>query len=811
MTTSLVLCFVLLLISLLVNWWQWRRQNRVTPPSAPPPATELNAATPDNQVYQALLASLPDVLVHYHRDGTYLDVYGAEGLLSDMKGRIGKHVSDVHPPETARQIENNIQHALDKQSLVHDELVYIRNGKEHIVENRLVPTGPDTALAMLRDITALRQAEQALAEALDQSERTRQLLQTIINASPDWISAKDAEYRFILGNEAFLKGVGYTLDEVLGKTRMDLNLPQPQVPGPKDPEAPMNLEGIDTTVLQGQTQHIPVTGFNTSNGGYRVFEAHKYPLRDQRGQIYAVLTFGHDITALKQAETRLRTQEAYYRNLFEYSPAGFAVIDGEERILNANHAFCRMLGYSEAELQQTTIADLTHPADLELHQTLLAQLQHTTETSLTLEKRHRRQDGEYIWTMFTASLTLDEAGERQSLVMLIDISERKQLEVQLQQAQKMEAVGQLAGGVAHNFNNMLTAITGHTSLALRKIDGEHQLYPHLTTIRDVAQRAGHLTRQLLNFSRPEQAEVSLINLDTLLSQSAPMLRELVPESIALTYVQTEHAPPVLVNPHDIEQILINLIINARDAMPNGGEITIGTLSQSLKRSHQAWDLPPGEYVALLVEDTGVGMSDKVKQRIFEPFYTTKDIGEGTGLGLSTCFSLVQKYKGYIQVESEPGWGSQFKVYLPAADEAPLPTSEPTQPQQSPLPSGHEAILYVEDDAMVRRTTSRVLSTQGYNLLCAADGRAALQALKDNPHFKPELLLTDVIMPRMNGPELAQTLLNLYPNLHVIFTSGYIADANDRQTIVDIGASFLAKPFTPDSLTQRLRDVFDAPR
>jgi PAS domain S-box-containing protein len=386
-------------------------------------------------------------------------------------------------------------------------------------------------------------------------------------------------------------------------------------------------------------------------------------------------------------------------------------------------------------------------------------------------------------------------------------AEHKQLEMQLLQSQKLEAVGQLAGGIAHDFNNLLTAIMGYTQLTLRRLSPNDPLIPNLEEIKKAGDRAASLTRQLLAFSRKQVLQPKVLDLNVVIVDLEKMLRRMIQEDIEMRTMLQPKLGNVKADPGQIEQVIMNLVVNARDAMPLGGKLTIETadiyLDETYAQQHLA--VVPGSFVMIALSDTGVGMDLETQQRIFEPFFTTKEVNKGTGLGLSTVYGIVKQSGGNIWVYSEPGKGTTFKVYLPRVDEGAEEYKHPAP--LADLPRGTETILLVEDDEVVRRLAQEVLEMSGYDVLEAASGRAAQQICEGNKDAI-QLLLTDIVMPEMSGPEVAKQLLAIHPEMHVLYMSGYAENAIVHHGVLDEGTSFLEKPFSPDALSRKVRDILD---
>jgi two-component system cell cycle sensor histidine kinase/response regulator CckA len=397
---------------------------------------------------------------------------------------------------------------------------------------------------------------------------------------------------------------------------------------------------------------------------------------------------------------------------------------------------------------------------------------------------------------------------RRAMQEVEDITERRNLEAKFIEAQKMEVIGQLAGGVAHDFNNILAVIMGYCDLSMQKIGTDSELTSHLETIRSAAQRAAGLTRQLLIFSRKQTVQLAVLDLNDVVKDLDQMLRRLVDENIELTIVPGIDIGRVKADSGYVGQVLMNLVVNARDAMPKGGKLTIATnnahLDENYARTHPG--ALAGDYVMFSVSDTGTGMTEQVKARLFEAFFTTKPKGKGTGLGLATCQTIVQQSGGQIDVHSELGKGTTFKIYFPLVD---LPLDVVVKASQTgPLPHGTETLLVVEDEPSVRHLARRVLEDQGYDVLSAANGQEALHVARDHKGSPIRLVLTDVIMPLMGGKVMAEWLKTANSDLKILFTSGYTDDAINHHGVLETGVEFLAKPYTAATMVLKVREMLD---
>jgi PAS domain S-box-containing protein len=523
-----------------------------------------------------------------------------------------------------------------------------------------------------------------------------------------------------------------------------------------------------------------------------------------------IIGVSRDATARVVAERALEERERHLRTILETAIDGFWLVGPGGCLLEVNESACAMLGYERAELLRLTIADIDaneSPADVVAH------LARTDAVGWDrFEARHRRKDGRLIDVEI--SVQRSGSGPGVQVVFLRDVTASKgaraaqrALEEQLWQAQKLESVGRLAGGVAHDFNNLLTVILSGVE-ELRHLDGPGA--PAASELIDeiggAGERARDLTRQLLAFARKQIITPMVVDLGEVVRGTEKLLRRLLGEDVELVSSLAPDLWPIRCDLGLAEQVLLNLAVNARDAMPGGGRLTIETANVLLDQAGVAtWPgMQPGPHVRLVVRDSGSGMPAAVKERIFEPFFTTKAVGQGTGLGLSTVYGIVAQSGGFVSVESEPGQGTAFTLYFPRT------SGEPNRPVPTPLPTitpGNERVLVVEDDPQVRAVTVRALTGAGYQVLVAKDGAEGLVRAEREPG-PIRLLVCDVVMPGMSGPEVAEALGVLRPGLRVLFVSGYTRDAIALRGELPAGVELLQKPFTPAVLLERVRAILD---
>ncbi len=559
---------------------------------------------------------------------------------------------------------------------------------------------------------------------------------------------------------------------------------------------------------------VVATSFALTVSAYFSFAGARSPADYRRAIIHlALFVFVAGLicsfnAALRSAQEGLRRSEVNFRSLVTHAPYGVCRCDSAGILLDVNPALVAMLGYgSAAELVGRNLANLYSDSQQWF---VLADYLRLLEKFQGLAGDWLRNDRTIVSVRLSGRAFRDERNTIFFELFAEDVTERRALEQQLRQAQKMEAIGRLAGGIAHDFNNLLMVISGYSEFLLERIGNDPEMRGHTREIANAAERATSLTRQLLAFSRKQMLDPKIVDLNSVVSENVKMLTRLIGEDIDLVMVPGQEIGAVKADPGQIEQVIMNLAVNARDAMPKGGKLTIETANVTLDANYARFHAPvkPGDYVMLAISDTGMGMDAETQAHIFEPFFTTKGL-KGTGLGLSTVYGIVKQSEGYIWLYSETGKGTSFKIYLPRfSATGEVLATQPALAQDQPS-KGHETILLVEDEENLRRLARQSLENQGYNVIDAPDGAAAIKISQAHPG-PIHLLLTDVIMPGMNGRELANKLSPTRPEMRVLYMSGYTENHIGHNGTLDEGITLLQKPFTLSALRSKVREMLDTP-
>jgi two-component system, cell cycle sensor histidine kinase and response regulator CckA len=676
---------------------------------------------------------------------------------------------------------------LAREGRVRDREVIVRAaGGEHrhilLSMEPLRINGEPCLLSALTDITERKQAEAALRQS-------QALYRTIARNLPDAsIIVVDRELRYLLAEGTLVAMFGFRQEQLVGRTPSEI-LP---------PQLAALIEERFGRALGGEAIIVE------SSYRDRALWNHYLPLRDEQGTIWAAMALSLDITTRKAAEVALARSEALHRAIVRNLPdAGVFVVDRELRYLLAEGPLLPALGMDGEHMEKRTPAEVFEPR-------LRAQIEERWRRALSGEEivDERSIAGRTLWT-HVGPLRDEQGTIWAAMALILDVSQRTRLEEQLRQAQKMESIGQLAGGIAHDFNNLLTAIGGYVEFARADLPPDAEVQADLSEIQRATERAATLTRQLLAFARRQRMELQPFDLSALVVSTEKLLRRLIGEHIQLVVEATPGLPQILADPGQLEQVLINLALNARDAMPQGGKLTITTATVALdpRYAHGQSDLPAGDYVLLTVSDTGVGIPPEHLPHLFEPFFTTKPVGQGTGLGLATCYGIIKQHGGMIFISSEFGHGTVVTVYLPRGKAAPVDAAP--KPVTMRLPHGTETVLLAEDEPAVRALAARILKACGYTVMVAENGEEALRLARAHAPEPIHLLLTDVVMPKLGGPGLAAQLRTLYPALRVLFISGYTDLRSASHEPPALEASLLQKPFLPLSLATAVRAILDA--
>ena len=659
---------------------------------------------------------------------------------------------------------------------------------------------------------ARRRAEEEQQQALAALARSEEFLRQVLDQNPNFIFVKNREGRFTLANRALAEAYGTTVDGLIGKTDADFNTNA----GEAEWFRRDDLEVMDT----GREKVIPEEAITDAAGVRRWLQTIKRPLFGTDGRAEHVLGVATDITERKQVEESLRENARVLIESQRAARLGSYRTDLVSGTWTSSTILDEIFGIVDPAFRRDVPAwlSIVHPDERKEMADYLAEVLGKRQGFDREYRILRLGDGEERWVHGLGRLAADSEGRPVEMIGTIqDITQRKQAEAErahvegmLRQAQKIEALGQLAGGVAHDFNNILGVIAGYGELAQRQLGTDHPARARVDQMLKAAERAVALTRQLLAFGRKQVLQPQSLDLNATVADTHKMLGRLIGEDIEVVVRPAPGLGTVKVDPSQVVQIILNLAVNARDAMSKGGSLTLETANVELDEDYAAAHPPviPGRYVMLAVSDTGVGMDEETQRRIFEPFFTTKPAGEGTGLGLATVYGIVKQSGGYIWVYSEPGRGTTFKVYLPQVDE-PAEAPRPAVPSAA-ISRGHETILLVEDNEPLRDVIRETLEGNGYTVLPASNGEEAL-ALTCAPAAGPvDLLLTDVVMPKLGGGGLTKRLAVSRPEIRVLYMSGYTNGAISQHGVLGDGVMLLEKPFTGDRLLGAVREALSGP-
>jgi two-component system cell cycle sensor histidine kinase/response regulator CckA len=779
--------------------------HRVNLPQMPTPADGDSGATlsvVESRFRGAIAASL---------DAFFLceSVRGADGDIVDFRmlelnergetflGRtrhelVGQLVCDMFPSIRESGLLEQVIQVVETGESFEDEIRVEEDGGQTRWMRHQVVRVEDGVAITSRDITKRKEVEESL---LQSEARFRHL----VESASDGIYRIDTHGVFTYANPIASRLLGYSPDEggIVGRIYLEFV------------RRDYHEQGIALYKRQ-VVERVPVTYWEfpaITVDGRELWIGQNVHIEQRNGFVTSLFAVARDITERKTAELALRESEERYRFLTEQSTDMLSRQSADGTFLYASPVSQKLLGYSPSELIGSSVFEYCHSDDLEAMRAATARLVgHTGSETLTY--RARRRDGHYVWIETTSQAVRDPSSGLVGEVLSVsrDITERRRLEEELRQAQKMDAVGQLAGGVAHDFNNLLTAIRGFTDLLARSLEPDDTRRKDVAEILKATERAASLTRQLLAFSKRQVLRVEALSVNGIVEDMSKIIRRLLGESIKVETVLEPRVWTIRADPGQLEQVLLNLALNARDAMSGGGTLRITTRNADVAPT-TAPDvvLPAGRYVVLDVQDSGVGMNDETRARIFEPFFTTKDPNGRSGLGLATVYGIVSQSGGHISVASNLGQGTIFTIHLPVAPGGSAHGGRGDH--EVPRSADGNTILIAEDNEGVRALTVRILASAGYRVYEGCDGVDALETLRKLPE-PVDLLISDVMMPRMNGSELTAHFQRMQPGTPILLISGYMDEETVRRAFNEPDA-ILPKPFTPDSLLNRVRELIGA--
>ncbi|MFA5073153.1 MAG: PAS domain S-box protein [Nitrospirota bacterium] len=767
---------------------------------------------------QVLIDTMPSHIFYKDREGHFLGCNAAfESFLGKTKEDIiGKTSFDVFPPEIAAMHVEADQVVLEKQGIQQYETsATFPDGSRHtILINKTVfrdLTGkPAGLVGIASDISERKQAEEAISEQ-------KKFAENLLENSSVATFVLNPEHKVLIWNKACEELTGYSAAHMIGTDEQWKPFYDHKRPDLADIAIDNDFESLPALYPLYSRSTLALNGLHAEGWFKNLAEKDRYllfdaaPIYNSKGELIAAIEILQDGTERKQAEESLLESERKLRAITDTATDAIILANDEGKIIYWNSSANRMLGYSPEEIEGKSITLIIPTQYQDAHAKAFNAFAKTGQGTMigkTYEVSALKKDESELPIELSISGILLQ-GKWHSAGIIRDISERKKLEAQLRHSQKMEAVGQLAGGIAHDFNNILTAIIGYGHLMQIKMNPDDPLRMNVNHILEAADRAANLTRSLLTFSRRQILNSQRLDLNEIIRRVERLLRMVIGEDIELT--TSFKKDPLFINADSsqIEVALMNLATNARDAMPNGGTISIETdvveLDNSFIRAYGYGKI--GHYAVIMVTDTGTGIDDKIRKRIFEPFFTTKEVGKGTGLGLSIVYGVIKQHHGYINVYSEPGKGTTFKIYLPLISESGIQEEVQGHAPSEEFFEGGETILLAEDDAAIRSLTRTILEGSGYRVVEAENGEEAIKKFMEHRETI-HLILLDMIMPRKSGKEAFDEIKKMRPDIKALFVSGYTSDRLHINSIHSEGIELLSKPILPRTLLQKVRETLD---
>jgi two-component system cell cycle sensor histidine kinase/response regulator CckA len=757
-------------------------------------------------VPQAALEAVANGVVITDAKGTILWVNAAFTLMSGyaFAEAVGQNPrllkSGQHSPDFYRELWSTITSG---RSWSGDMTNRRKDGSIYVEEQTITPvpgaTGkPAYFIAVKQDRTLRRRAD----DAIRTSEARYRLLAENIS---DVIGLYDLEMNAIYVSPSVERLGGHTPDELISRPLIDQLAAGSRELAVRMLEEELEIERTgDGDPARSRTLELEVL----CKDGRTVWTESKItPVRNQAGALTGFIVLSRDNTARRRVEESLRETTETLRTIIDGSVLAIVALDREGRVTMWSKAATRLFGWSADEVLGRPLPTIPEDRRAEFEE---ARARTLAGEDVTYETQRCRKDGSRVDVLRSGTAIFDpRGGMAGSMAIFVDNTERKQLEDQLRQAVKMEGIGQLAGGIAHDFNNLLTVIGGRSYILLSHLPADHPMRRDLILIQQTSDRAAALTRQLLAFSRKQTLTPVVIDLSETVSGLKTLLQRVLGEDVDVIMDLDPTPGRVTADPGQIEQVILNMAVNARDAMPGGGSLTLETRRVDVDAAfaRQKVELEPGPYEVLSISDSGVGMDADTVLHVFEPFFTTKPVGKGTGLGLATAYGIIKQSGGHIMLDSEPGSGTTFRIYLPRTE---VTESAPAGVSETTARRGTEVVLLVEDDANLRGLARDILASEGYTVLESQDTEDALR-LAERQVGAIDLLLTDVVMPRMSGRALADLIKHFRPDIKVLYMSGYTDDAIVHHGVLDPGTALLEKPFTPASLARKVREVVDRPQ